>query len=243
MSKKSTKPLFPALSAEPAAPITYGYVRVSSKDQNEARQVVAMHEFGIDDAHIVIEKMSGKNFNRPQYRALLEQLRPDDVLVVQSIDRLGRNYEEILQQWSDLTKVYHVGIVVLDMPLLDTRKGRDLTGRLVADLVLQIFSYVAQQEREHIRQRQAEGIAAAKARGIRFGRERIPLPPSFAAFAELWSQKQVSARSAARNLGISTQTFLRRVREYYPDLTSEPTDDLPELVDLADSGSRGSAGD
>lgn len=219
----------------PASSVTYGYVRVSCKDQNEARQMVAMHEFGIDDAHIIIEKMSGKNFNRPQYCSLLERLRPDDVLVVQSIDRLGRNYEEILQQWSDLTKIYRVGIVVLDMPLLDTRKGRDLTGRLVADLVLQIFSYVAQQEREHIRKRQAEGIAAAKARGIHFGRERMPLPPMFRDFAELWHQKQISARFAARNLGISTQTFLRRAREYYSvsdtDFSTKKVDFLPELAD------------
>ena len=148
---------------------TYGYVRVSAKDQNEARQVIAMHEFGIKQDLIFIEKQSGKDFNRPQYKRLMRKLKTGDTLVIKSIDRLGRNYDEIIEQWRIITKEKQVAVVVLDMPLLDTRQGRDLTGTLIADIVLQLLSYVAQTEREFIKRRQAEGIAAAKARGVRFG--------------------------------------------------------------------------
>lgn len=144
---------------------TYGYVRVSTHEQNEARQLAAMQEFGVAEKNIVVEKLSGKDFNRPRYQRLVRALQPGDVLVVKSIDRLGRNYDEILEQWGVITKKRKAAIVVLDMPLLDTRQGRDLTGTLIADIVLQLLSYVAQTERENIRQRQAEGIAAAKARG------------------------------------------------------------------------------
>lgn len=147
----------------------YGYVRVSTKDQNEARQVIAMRNFGIEEQHIFIEKQSGKNFNRPQYIRLLRKIRAKDTLVVKSIDRLGRNYDEIIAQWRIITKEKRASIVVLDMPLLDTRRDRDLTGTLIADIVLQLLSYVAQTERELIKQRQAEGIAAAKAKGVHFG--------------------------------------------------------------------------
>ena len=153
----------------------YGYVRVSAKDQNVERQIDAMHDAGLQDKRIFIEKQSGKDFDRPIYLRLLKKLRPGDVLFVKSIDRLGRNYNEILEQWRVITKEKEAAIVVLDMPLLDTRSNRDLTGTLIADIVLQLLSYVAQTEREFIRQRQAEGIAAAKARGVRFGRERMPV--------------------------------------------------------------------
>ena len=193
---------------------TYGYVRVSSQDQNEARQLDAMREFGVEEDNIIVEKLSGKDFNRPRYQRLVKALRPDDILVIKSIDRLGRNYDEILEQWGMITKKRKAAIVVLDMPLLDTRQGRDLTGTLIADIVLQLLSYVAQTEREHIRQRQAEGIAAARARGVHLGRERIKMPEIFPDLAEQWQQGGISSRNAAKQLGISYNTFLRRAKEY-----------------------------
>ena len=193
---------------------TYGYVRVSTKGQKEDRQLIAMREFGIPPEHIVVEKQSGKDFERPIYQKLIQSLERGDVLVVKSIDRLGRNYEEILEQWSILTKDKRIAIVVLDMPLLDTRENRDLTGILVADIVLQLLSYVAQTERDFIRQRQAEGIAAAKERGIRFGRTPLPMPEQFEALAIDWWHGRVSATQAGRELGISRTTFKRRVEEW-----------------------------
>lgn len=193
---------------------TYGYVRVSSRDQNEARQLTAMRDFGVEDECIVVEKQSGKDFERPLYKKLLRRLREGDALVVHSIDRLGRNYGEILDQWKIITKERRVAIVVLDMPLLDTRRDKDLTGTVIADIVLQLFSYVAQTERESIRRRQAEGIAEAKARGVRFGPERMTLPPQFERLAERWQNGEVSSRQAAELLGISYQTFLRRAKEH-----------------------------
>lgn len=191
----------------------YGYVRVSAQEQNEERQLIAMREFGVEEENIVVEKQSGKDFKRPRYRALLRQMHTGDVLVIKSIDRLGRNYTEILEQWAALTKRRKIAIVVLDMPLLDTRQGRDLTGTLIADIVLQLLSYVAQTERENIRQRQAEGIAAALARGVRFGPGRMKMPQDFGRFAELWQEGAISSRQAAEELGISYQTFLRRAKE------------------------------
>ncbi len=193
---------------------TYGYVRVSTRGQREDRQLAAMRAFGVSEGCIVIEKQSGKDFARPVYLHLVEMLEPGDVLVIKSIDRLGRNYEEILEQWASLTKEKKVGIVVLDMPLLDTREGRDLTGTLIADIVLQLLSYVAQTERESIRQRQAEGIAAAKERGVRFGRKRIPMPGCFEELAEDWWFGRVSAIQAGKELGISRSTFTRRAEEW-----------------------------
>ncbi len=190
----------------------YGYARVSTKAQHEDRQLAALVEFGVARANIVVEKQSGKNFDRPLYRKLLKQMRARDVLVVKSIDRLGRNYTEILEQWAYLTKERAIAIVVLDMPLLDTREGRDLTGTLVADIVLQLLSYVAQTERDFLRQRQAEGIRAAKARGVRFGRERIPLPSDFAGLVEDWWNGYVTATDAGKQIGVSRDTFLRRAR-------------------------------
>lgn len=192
----------------------YGYVRVSTKEQKEDRQLMAMREFGVEDRYIVVEKQSGKDFERPLYHLLVEGMGAGDVLVVKSIDRLGRNYDEILTQWRLLTKEREISIVVLDMPLLDTRQGRDLTGVLVADIVLQLLSYVAQQEREFLRQRQAEGIAAAKERGVRFGRERIAIPREFEAMAQQWWDGEVSGEHAANQLGLSRRTFCRRAKEW-----------------------------
>ena len=192
----------------------YGYARVSTREQKEDRQIIAMREFGVEDMRIVVEKQSGKDFDRPQYKKLVSDLASGDILVIKSIDRLGRNYDEILEQWGYLTKQREVDIVVLDMPLLDTRSGRDLTGTLVADIVLQLLSYVAQTEREMNRQRQAEGIAAAKERGVRFGRERIPMPEGFEELAEDWCHGRISATQAGRELGLSRYTFTRRAKEW-----------------------------
>lgn len=189
----------------------YGYIRVSTKEQNEDRQIRALHEFGVDK--IYLEKQSGKDFNRPHYLMLLRKLKKDDVLVVKSIDRLGRNYEEILEQWRIITKEKKAAIVVLDMPLLDTRQNRDLTGTLIADIVLQLLSYVAQTEREFIRQRQREGIDAAKARGVRFGRAPMERPAKYNEVYMLWERGDISAREAGRRLNISFKTFLRWARK------------------------------
>ena len=186
---------------------TYGYIRVSTQEQNEIRQITAMREFGIREDNIIIEKLSGKDFKRPCYQRLIRKLRPEDILVVKSIDRLGRNYNEILEQWSVITKKREAAIVVLDMPLLDTRQGRDLTGTLIADIVLQLLSYVAQTERENIRQRQAEGIAAAKERGVRFGPAPKSLPDNFEELRQAWRGKQMSLRAAASACGIPRSTF------------------------------------
>ena len=190
----------------------YVYVRVSTKDQNEARQLIAMREFGVDEQYIFIEKQSGKDFNRPKYQRLLRKIKAGDTLVIKSIDRLGRNYDEIIEQWRIITKTKQAAIVVLDMPLLDTRQGRDLTGTLIADIVLQLLSYVAQTEREFIRRRQAEGIAAAKANGVRFGPKPMDRPGNFEACKRSWEKGEISAREAARRLNISHKTFLRWVR-------------------------------
>ena len=190
--------------------MVYGYVRVSTKDQCEDRQLIALREFPVAENHIFMDKLSGKDFNRPQYQKLIRRLKPRDILVVKSIDRLGRNYDEILDQWRVITKSRQADIVVLDMPLLDTRQtGRDLTGTFVADLVLQILSYVAQTERENIRQRQQEGIAAARLRGVRFGRPRKQVPAEFEWVRQQWEQGRITSRQAARQLGVAQDTFLR----------------------------------
>lgn len=193
---------------------TYGYVRVSTRCQREDRQVIAMREFGVPAEHIVVEKQSGKDFNRPVYLRLMRVLKSGDVLVVKSIDRLGRNYTEILEQWACLTKEKGVAVVVLDMPLLDTRGSRDLTGILVADIVLQLLSYVAQTERDYIRQRQAEGIAAAKKRGVRFGRPNVQPPEDFPAIVAEWEAGRLGFRDALERTGLAEATFYRRLREY-----------------------------
>ncbi|MCI9655604.1 MAG: recombinase family protein [Lawsonibacter sp.] len=188
---------------------TYGYVRVSTKEQNEDRQVVAMREFGVEDSRIVLDKQSGKDFDRPGYRRLTQKLKAGDTLVIKSIDRLGRSYDEILEQWRLLTKEKQVAIVVLDMPLLDTRQGRDLTGVLIADIVLQLLSYVAQTEREFNRQRQAEGIAAAKAKGVHFGRNFKDRGENYGSVMAAWKRGELSDRAAARELGVAHGTFQR----------------------------------
>ena len=185
----------------------YGYARVSTKEQNEQRQIIALTQFGLSEKCIYVDKQSGKNFERTQYRQLVRKLKDGDTLVVKSIDRLGRNYEEILEQWRIITKEKAAAIVVLDMPLLDTRNNRDLTGMLIADIVLQLLSYVAQTEREFIRQRQAEGITAAKLRGVQFGRKPKEKPPEYPAVLETWRRKELSARAAAARLGVTHKTF------------------------------------
>ena len=191
----------------------YGYVRVSAKDQNIQRQLIAMQEAGLSEKQIFVDKQSGKDFERPEYQRLLRRLRRDDVLIVKSIDRLGRNYDEILEQWRLITKEKEAAIVVLDMPLLDTRKNRDLTGTLIADIVLQLLSYVAQTEREFIRQRQAEGIAAAKERGVQFGRRPKPIREDFSAVLEEFRAGQLTSRQAAASMGVSPSTFYKWIRE------------------------------
>ena len=184
--------------------MTYGYIRVSSLDQNEARQRVALLEQGVAENHLYLDKQSGKNFDRPRYQRLL---RPGDLLYILSIDRLGRNYREIQEQWRLLTQEKGVDICVLDMPLLDTRNGRDLMGTFIADLVLQILSFVAQSERESIRKRQAEGIAVAQARGVRFGRPPTPLPDNFGEIHRAWRAKKLTLREAADACGMPVGTF------------------------------------
>ena len=191
----------------------YGYVRVSTKEQNEDRQMVAMREFGVKDSCIILDKQSGKDFLRPGYQRLIRRLKAGDTLIIKSIDRLGRNYEEILEQWRLLTKEKRVAIVVLDMPLLDTRQGRDLTGVLIADIVLQLLSYVAQTEREFNRRRQAEGIAAAKARGVHFGRGFKDRGEQYEEVLAAWQRGELSGRAAAKALNVAHGTFQRWCRE------------------------------
>lgn len=187
----------------------YGYIRVSSKDQNEDRQVIAMAEIGVPEKNTFMDKQSGKDFARPAYQRMLRKLRKDDVLYVKSIDRIGRNYEEILEQWQLLTKKKGVDIVVVDMPLLDTRRGKDLLGTFLADIVLQVLSFVAENERINIRQRQAEGIAAAKARGVKFGRKPLPRPPQYEEVRRRYEHLEISAREAGRILGVTHKTFIK----------------------------------
>ena len=192
----------------------YGYIRVSSKDQNEDRQLIALKEAGVPEKNIYIEKRSGKDFDRPQYRRMMRRMKRDDLLYIKSIDRLGRNYTEILEQWRLLTKNKGIDIVVLDMPLLDTRRGKDLMGTFLADIVLQVLSFVAENERTNIRQRQAEGIAAAKAKGIRFGRVPKPLPENFHAVYQRWKSGEITGTAAAKECGMPLSTFRYRAAIY-----------------------------
>ena len=192
----------------------YGYIRVSTKEQNEDRQRIAMEEAGVPDRNVYMDKQSGKDFNRPQYKKLLRKMKKDDLLYIKSIDRLGRNYEEILQQWRYLTKDKGIDIVVLDMPLLDTRRGKDLMGTFLSDIVLQVLSFVAENERTNIRQRQAEGIAAAKARGVRFGRPEKEIPANFGEIIAAWEEKQLPISEVLTRCDMSEATFYRRLREY-----------------------------
>ena len=192
----------------------YGYIRISTQEQNEDRQVIALRKAGVCAKNIFMDKQSGKDFNRPQYQKLLQKMKKDDLLYIKSIDRLGRNYEEILEQWRILTKEKRIDIVVLDMPLLDTRRGKDLMGTFLADIVLQILSFVAENERANIRQRQAEGIAAAKARGVKMGRPVKTLPDNFTELIESWQRKEISLQEVLVQCNISQATFYRRLKEY-----------------------------
>jgi DNA invertase Pin-like site-specific DNA recombinase len=191
----------------------YGYVRVSSADQNTGRQIDAMNGMKIPETQVFSDKQSGKNFERPQYKALLKKLKPGDLVYIQSIDRLGRNYGEIQDQWRILTKERGVEIAVIDMPLLDTRNGKDLVGTFLADIVLQILSFVAHNERENIRKRQSEGIAAAKARGIRFGRPLKKLPENFRELVRTWECDKLTLKEILEQTGLKEATFYRRLRE------------------------------
>ena len=193
---------------------TYGYIRVSTREQNEGRQLIALHEAGVPKKNIYMDKQSGKDFERPQYRRLLRKLKKDDLLYVRSIDRLGRNYEEILEQWRIITKEKDVDMVVLDMPLLDTRRGKDLMGTFLADIVLQVLSFVAENERTNIRQRQAEGIAAAKGKGIRFGRPPRPLPENYHDAYRRWKAGKITGTAAAQECGLPLSTFRDKARSY-----------------------------
>lgn len=192
----------------------YGYVRVSTKEQNEGRQLVVMQELNIPDKNIYMDKLSGKDFDRPMYQRMLKNLRQDDLLYIKSIDRLGRNYEEILEHWRILTKEKKIDIVVLDMPLLDTRRGKDLIGTFLSDVVLQILSFVAENERAIIKQRQAEGIAVAKARGVRFGRPPKPLPEDFCKIYQKWKAGKITGVVAADACSMPVSTFLYKARAY-----------------------------
>lgn len=191
----------------------YGYARVSSKDQNATRQIEALKQYPVEEGNIYLEKKSGKDFNRPEYQRLFDLLQDGDILVIKSIDRLGRNYDETLEQWRVITKEKNVNVVVLDMPILNTYQDGDLTRKLISDIVLQLLSYVAQQEREFIRQRQMEGIALAKAKGIRFGPPKKQRGESYLLCLKLWKKGEISARCAAVQLGVCHKTFLRWARE------------------------------
>lgn len=193
---------------------TYGYIRVSTREQNEDRQVIALHEVGVPEKNIYMDKQSGKDFNRPQYKKLLRKMKKDDLLCIKSIDRLGRNYEEILAQWRILTKDKGIDIMVLDMPLLDTRRGKDLMGAFLSDIVLQVLSFVAENERTNIRQRQAEGIAAAKARGVKFGRKPHPLPDNFYEVHKSWRAKKLTLKQAATACNMPVGTFYGKARKF-----------------------------
>ena len=206
--------------------MNYGYARVSSKEQNEQRQMIALTAFGIAKKNIYMDKQSGKDFDRPRYKRLVKKLHPGDLLVIQSIDRLGRNYGEILEQWRVLTKEKGVDIVVLDMPLLDTRRGKDLMGTFLSDIVLQVLSFVAENERAAIHQRQAEGIAAAKARGVRFGRPPRPLPENFPAVHRAWRSKKLTLKQAAKACEMPVGTFYSKAVQW------ETTAALPPGLDL-----------
>ena len=194
--------------------MVYGYIRVSTREQNEDRQLIALREMAVPEKNIFMDKQSGKDFNRPQYKKLVKKLKPDDLLYIKSIDRLGRNYEEIQNQWRILTKDKGIDIVVLDMPLLDTRRGKDLMGTFLSDIVLQVLSFVAENERTNIRQRQAEGIVAAKARGVKFGRPPKPLPENFHEAYQRWKSGKCTCTAAAKACGLPLSTFRDKARVY-----------------------------
>lgn len=199
----------------------YGYIRVSSKEQNEARQLDALREHGIEDCNIFTDKQSGKDFNRPKYKALYRKLKKGDVLYIKSIDRMGRNYDEIIQEWRRITRFREADIVVIDMPLLDTRRGKDLMGTFLSDIVLQVLSFVAENERTNIKQRQAEGIAAAKARGVKFGRPSIPIPDNFYQVREDWRAGKITIEEAAQACNMCAKTFYSKAVKYEKEKMQE----------------------
>ena len=192
----------------------YGYIRVSSCDQNEDRQLIAMRNARVPSKNIFMDKQSGRDFNRPMYRKMVRKLRREDIVYIKSIDRLGRNYQEVMEQWQYLTRVKRVDIVVIEMPLLDTRRGKDLMGTFLSDIVLQVLSFVAENERTNIRSRQREGIEAARLRGVKFGRPRAAVPDCFETVYSKWKKKEITLSAAAAMCGVSRNTFYRFVREY-----------------------------
>lgn len=192
----------------------YGYLRVSSKDQKEDRQRMALHEMGVSETNLYIDRQSGKDFERPAYRRMIRRMKKGDLLYIKSIDRLGRNYEEILEQWRILTKEKGIDIMVLDMPLLDTRRGKDLMGTFLSDIVLQVLSFVAENERTNIRQRQVEGIAAAKTKGVKFGRPALPCPDNFWEIHRDWRKKKLTLEQAAKACGMPVGTFYGKARKF-----------------------------
>lgn len=201
---------------------TYGYIRVSTKEQNEDRQLIAMEERKIPLKNCYIDKQSGKDFNRPAYKKLLKKLKKGDLLIVKSIDRLGRNYKDIMEQWRIITKEKGADIKIIDMPLLDTTNCKDLLGTFISDIVLQLLSFVSENERDNIRKRQAEGIAAAKARGVRWGGKYKPMPENFALLFEQWSRKEIKIDEFAHQCGVSQSTLFKRIKEYRQSLLSQP---------------------
>lgn len=214
-------------------PNVYAYVRVSTIHQNEDRQLFALNDLQIPEKNIYVEKQSGKDFNRPMYRQLLKKLKENDVLFIKSIDRLGRNYEEILEQWRVLTKQKGMDIVVLDMPLLDTRNGKDLLGTLIADLVLTLLSYVSENERCEIKQRQKEGIEAAKQKGVQFGRPPKALPEDFERIYSRWVEKQINSEEAARLSGLTRATFYRKVKKMREEQGKTKEKDVAKPINIA----------
>ena len=192
----------------------YGYIRVSANDQNEDRQLIAMRNADVPEQNIFIDKMSGKDFNRPMYKRMIRKIKKDDLVYIKSIDRLGRNYQDVVEQWQYLTRVKKVDIVVLEMPLLDTRRGKDLLGTFLSDIVLQVLSFVAENERSNIKIRQREGIEAAKIRGVQFGRPSAQLPDNFPEIIEKWQKKEIPASQAAAMCGLSRSTFYKKAKEY-----------------------------
>ncbi len=194
--------------------LIYGYVRVSTREQNEDRQLIAMKEFNVAESRIYTDKQSGKDFERRAYKNLIKKLRADDLLIVKSIDRLGRNYADIIEQWRYITKIKRADILVIDMPILDTRRGKDLMGTFLSDIVLQVLSFVAENERDNIKQRQAEGIAAARAKGVKFGRPPKPMPDNFTEVHERWRNKELSLNAAARECGLPPTTFFNKSKEF-----------------------------
>ena len=195
---------------------TYGYIRVSATDQNEDRQIIAMENAQVPRRNVYMDKISGKDFDRPMYKKMVRKLQRNDLVYIKSIDRLGRNYKDVVEQWQFLTRVKKVDIVVLEMPLLDTRRGKDLMGTFLSDIVLQVLSFVAENERSNIKIRQREGIEAARKRGVKFGRPAIPLPDNFSVIYEKWQKKEIPVEKAAAMCGFSRTTFYKKAREFGP---------------------------